>query len=125
MNNSPINVRNMLNPAVPIQAVMSDANVDIGLLSDKATIATQFFATFPHQQRQKTEADADAIKMAALSFVKQLRIGRWEMFVLLDSAFPDIDIMFLFYFLQVSIGQTSGEHLFFEQADGVLMLHRN
>lgn len=96
---------------------------DAGLLSDKATIASKFFKAFP----LRVEADAlnkeKAVEATAVMFVKHFRLGRWDLFALLDGAIPNVNMLLLFWLLSTRIGPDSHQHLIFEGEDGLLECH--
>jgi hypothetical protein len=114
---------NVLISDLPIGTIVSDENLDAGLLSDKAVIAGQFFEAFAPRQRQIDPGSANHIADAATVFVEQYQIGKWDLFVLLNSSMPDCDIMALFAFLAMQIGPEPEQHLFFEGKDGALVRH--
>lgn len=105
-----------------LSALMQNPD-DAGLLSDKATIASKFFEAFP----LRIEADAlnkeKAVEATAATFVEHFRLGRWDLFALMDGAVPDVNIMLLFWLLSTRIGSDPQQHLIFEDENGVLKCH--
>lgn len=108
---------------LPLGTIVTDEALDVGLLSDKAVIADRFFKAFSARQEALYPGDAIAADAAAIAFVDQYRLGKWDLFVLLDSSMPDIDTIFLFAFIAMRIGPDPEQHLFFEGDGGVLVRH--
>ncbi|MGE8132817.1 hypothetical protein ACQKO5_04335 [Novosphingobium subterraneum] len=108
----------------PLNTIMVDGALDIDLLSDKATIAAMFFEAFGATTSSATD-DPGALNQAARHFVETCKIGKWDLFALLDSALPNVDIMALFAFLSEKIGADPAHHVLFENEAGVLFCHRS
>lgn len=107
---------------MPLDTVMSDHTLDTCLLSDKATIAGQFFTAFGAKARSSAE-DTEALDAAATEFVDRYQIGKWDLLALLDGALPKVNILALFAYLADRIGTDPARNLFFEGERGILVRH--
>ena len=120
MSNNLTRAESALISDLPLDTIMSDQALDAGLLSDKAIIAGQFFKAFGAKACSST-GNFNALDAAAMEFVDHYQIGKWDLFVLLDGAMPNVNILAQFAYLADRIGTDPAHHLFFEDERGVLV----
>ena len=123
MNTTNTYPKNMRISDLPLDTIISGEALDVSLMSDKEDIARQFFKAFGTQQVAQDDGDWSAADTAAIAFVSQHKIGMWDLWVLLASSMPILNVLFLFAYISTRIGTDPDEHLFFEGEGGALVRH--